>query len=57
MLAAMFTRNAEAWSQLAYVKTPERAITGWVGRSVALSGNGMILAVGESGGSSKVFLY
>ncbi len=53
----VFTRGASTWSQLAYVKIPQRGAAAWFGRSVALSGNGMTLAVGADGGNGKAFLY
>lgn len=47
-----FTRSASTWSQLSYVKASNTGAGGNFGRSLALSGDGDILAVGAPGESS-----
>ncbi|HWO20902.1 MAG TPA: hypothetical protein VNO30_19180 [Kofleriaceae bacterium] len=47
-----YTRSGTTWSQQAYVKASNTGITDYFGASVALSGDGSILAVGASGEAS-----
>jgi hypothetical protein len=48
----VFTRNAGAWSQQAYVKASNAGVNGFFGNAVALSGDGDTLAVGATFESS-----
>ncbi|HEY0134618.1 MAG TPA: hypothetical protein VGB85_11070, partial [Nannocystis sp.] len=48
----MFTRALDVWSQKAYVKAPNAAQTDYFGHSVAVSGDGDVLAVGAFGEES-----
>jgi trimeric autotransporter adhesin len=48
----VFTRNAAAWGQKFYVKAPNSGGGDLFGNSVALSGDGVILAVGAPGEDS-----
>ena len=48
----LFTRNAQAWTQPAYVKATNTGANDFFGWSVALSGDGVSLAVGAPGEDS-----
>ncbi|MBL4659585.1 MAG: FG-GAP repeat protein [Alcanivoracaceae bacterium] len=43
--AYVFTRNAEIWSQQAYLKASNTSYTDWFGYSVAISGNTIVVGV------------
>lgn len=52
-----FTRTGTTWRQTAYVKAPNTSFADLFGWSVALSGNGVTLAVGaehESSGATGI---
>ena len=48
----MFTRGGATWGQKFYVKAPNSGFGDLFGNSVALSGDGVILAVGAPGEDS-----
>jgi trimeric autotransporter adhesin len=50
----VFRRSGMTWSGATYVKSPQTRLAGWFGTTVALSGDGSVLAVGESAAACSI---